>query len=101
MRAARRGAGLTQHELARLLGTGQSAIARWEAGHRSPTVETLQLAARLCGFELATSLVPSRASEVDSLRVRELLKLSVEERVELAGIEGRNLLAFDAEVGRR
>lgn len=78
------------------MGTRQSAIARWEAGHRSPTVEALEHAVRACGFELATDLVPASGSGIDVVRIGELLKLSVEERVRLAGAEGRNLLAFDA-----
>jgi len=56
IREARLRSGLTQQELAERLGTAQSVIARWESGHRSPTVETLVRAVRACGLELNMSL---------------------------------------------
>ena len=42
-RRARHATGLSQREFARLIGTRQSTVARWEAGHRRPSalVETL------------------------------------------------------------
>ena len=45
-------AGLTQAQLARAMGTSQSAIAAWENGARVPTVEALERLARACGKTL-------------------------------------------------
>lgn len=49
---ARETAGLTQTELARRMGTTQSAIAAIESGARTPTVELLDRLARACGGRL-------------------------------------------------
>jgi transcriptional regulator with XRE-family HTH domain len=53
--AARLAAGLTQAELAQMLGTTQSAIARLESGTITPTVDTLCRLADVLGmqFEIA------------------------------------------------
>ncbi len=56
IKEARLRSGLTQQELADRLGTSQSVITRWEAGHRSPTVETLRRAVRACGFDVSMSV---------------------------------------------
>ncbi len=47
---ARIAAGLTQKELAQRMGTTQSAIARLEAGERTPTLDTLQRLAKALGI---------------------------------------------------
>lgn len=52
IRVARRQSGLSQRELARKAGTSQAAIAVYEAGKRSPTLETLVRITRAAGFEL-------------------------------------------------
>lgn len=49
---ARTAAGLTQEELARRLGTTQSAIARLERGTATPRVDTLQQLARVLGIRI-------------------------------------------------
>lgn len=53
---AREAAGLTQTELARRMGTTQSAIAAIESGGRTPTVELLDRLARACGGRLTISI---------------------------------------------
>lgn len=53
---AREAAGLTQAELARRMGTTQSAIAAIESGARTPTVELLDRLARACGARLTISI---------------------------------------------
>jgi transcriptional regulator with XRE-family HTH domain len=58
IREARLRAGLTQHALARRLGTSQSVVARWETGRRAPTMETVVRAVRSSGLDLIVSLVP-------------------------------------------
>lgn len=53
---AREVAGLTQAELARKMGTTQSAIAAIESGARTPTVDLLDRLARACGKRLTISI---------------------------------------------
>jgi len=60
---ARRRAGLTQSQLAARVGTTQSAIARVEGGHTSPTLEYLTKLVRACGFDLQVRMVPYDAHE--------------------------------------
>jgi len=61
---ARARAGLTQAEVAKVVGTTQSAIARLESGARthSPSVATLQRYARALGYRLEIKLVKSRGN---------------------------------------
>ena len=54
---ARSEAKLTQAELARLLGTTQSAIARLEGGRVSPSINTLRRYAEAAGTKLFVGLV--------------------------------------------
>ncbi len=49
---ARQAAGLTQSEVARRMGTTQSAVAAIESGSRTPTVDLLERLARACGGRL-------------------------------------------------
>lgn len=58
IREGRRRAGLTQTELARRVGTTQSAIARLERGKGSPTLERISELLAACGFELQVHIVP-------------------------------------------
>ncbi len=58
---ARRGAGLTQAELARAAETSQSALARYESGVTEPSVATLERVLRACGEQLQLSTVPINA----------------------------------------
>ena len=53
---ARETAGLTQTELAKRMGTTQSAIAAIESGARTPTVDLLDRLARACGGRLTISI---------------------------------------------
>jgi ribosome-binding protein aMBF1 (putative translation factor) len=53
---AREVAGPTQAELARKMGTTQSAVAAIESGARTPTVELLERLARACGQRLTISI---------------------------------------------
>ena len=79
---ARRRAGLTQRQLAELLGLRQATIARWERGDRGVSVDDVELVAHACGLQLdAHLLVEDRSSwpqvsmqlELDPLqRVRRL-----------------------------
>lgn len=52
VRRVRRAADLSQRELAALLGVAQSTVARWETGHISPHVTTLQAMLDLADLRL-------------------------------------------------
>ena len=54
----RRELGLSQHELAALTGTTQSAIARLESGQRPPRIDTLLRIASALDTELHVELRP-------------------------------------------
>ena len=56
---ARTAARLTQAELARRLGTTQSAVARLEGGGVSPSIATLRRYAEATGTRLTVGLVPA------------------------------------------
>ncbi len=63
IRQARQRAGLTQAELAANAGTTQSAVARWESGGSTPSLETLQRIVESCGLELRYGLATSGGTE--------------------------------------
>ena len=94
---ARLKAGLTQRQLAERAGISQPAIAKIESGRSSPRVDTLTRLLKPCGFRL--TIEPQRGVGVDRTAMRELLRLTPEERLELAAIEGRNLEQFETELG--
>jgi transcriptional regulator with XRE-family HTH domain len=54
----RKALGLSQHELAELTGTTQSAVARLEAGARPPKIDTLLRMANALDCELEVRLRP-------------------------------------------
>jgi DNA-binding transcriptional regulator YiaG len=56
---ARTRAGLSQAQVARRMGTTQSAVARLESGLRSPTTRTLDLYAKATKSRLKVVLVPA------------------------------------------
>ena len=87
---ARKHAKLTQRDLARRLGTSQSAVAKLEQGVSNPTVGTLVRSLAAAGFELRIELVPLSASDpvverykqdVDHTLLRENLGKPVDERL--------------------
>lgn len=57
--AAREAAGLSQRELARRMGTSQSAIDRLESGGVGATLTTLQRVATALGLEVSVELRPT------------------------------------------
>ena len=92
LRNARRAAGLSQRELARRADVAQPADARIEAGGVVPRVDTLEHLLRACGHTLK---VTKRAGAgVDRSVIRELLKLTPRQRLDLAVSEARNLDAL-------
>ncbi len=56
---ARTNAKLSQAEVARRIGTTQSAIARLEAGNVAPTIQTLRRYAEATGTKLHIGLMPA------------------------------------------
>lgn len=79
IREARLRSGLTQQELAERLGTTQSVVARWEAGHRSPTVEAMVRAVRACGLDVSMSL--GAYDTEHELLIRQNLRMGPAERL--------------------
>jgi len=75
IRDCRRGAGLSQAQLAAELGTTQSVISRWERGHDVPRPDTLAAILRACGYEADVVLRP-RDTGVDRAQIREMLRRS-------------------------
>lgn len=75
VRDARRAAGLSQSDLARLLGTTQPAVARLEAKGANPRIETLARALRACGRELSMEARPLTSS-IDETLVAQRLRLT-------------------------
>lgn len=80
IREARSRAGITQAELARRLGTTQSAVARLEAAGASPRLATLERAVEACGGRVELSLAPAPSS-VDETLVARMLRMSPGERL--------------------
>ena len=80
IREARRLGGLTQAELARRLGTTQSAVSNWERGRDTPRVDTLARVLEACGFE--ADMTFRRLDDVDRAQIRENLEMTPAERLE-------------------
>lgn len=80
IREARLRAGMSQRELARRLGKPQSSVARWEAGDRHPSLESLEDVIRGCGLELSFRLHAEDTS--NDQFIWELLDVDVEARFE-------------------
>lgn len=58
MKLARRDAGLSQRELARRAGTSQATLSAYEAGRKSPSLDTLARIVRAAGSDLRIQVVP-------------------------------------------
>lgn len=83
----RRAARLTQAELARRAGTGQSAISAYESGGREPTLATLLRLADAAGVELDVGLRP-RGTRSDPGALRRRLREQRERVHEIAAAHG-------------
>ncbi len=80
IRDARRLGGLTQADLARRLGTTQSAVSNWERGRDTPRVDTLARILEACGFE--ADMTFRRLDDVDRTQIRENLAMTPAERLQ-------------------
>ena len=78
IRGWRESAGLSQAQLAKRLGTTQSAVSRWENGRDEPRLSTVAAILREC--ELAGELTV--APGIDRAQIRQQLALSPRQRVE-------------------
>lgn len=58
IKLARRDAGLSQRELARRAGTSQATLSAYEAGRKSPSLDTLARVVRAAGQDLRIQVVP-------------------------------------------
>ncbi len=92
LRRARRRTGLTQRGLAELAGVKQPLIARIESGTGEPRVGTMERLLKACGFDL--ELTPRLGIGIDRSVMRELLKLTPRERLDLAVQEADVLEIF-------
>ena len=90
LRYARRHVDMTQRQLAARSGVPQPMIARIESGRSVPRVDTLSRLLDACGF--TQDLRPATA--VDRTAIRELLRLTPRERINLAAVEANNLEAL-------
>jgi transcriptional regulator with XRE-family HTH domain len=96
LRHARRRAGLTQVELARLAGVPQSTVGRIETNRINPTLGTMRLLLNAAGQDL--ELVPLAGRAEDRSLIRDRLGMSPGDRARLAVQEAR----FEASLrGRR
>lgn len=89
LKKARSQARLSQRALARRAGMAQPAIARIESGRVEPGVETLAQLLAACGVALTTA--PRTGEGIDRTVMRQLLKLTPRERLDLAVTEATNL----------
>jgi transcriptional regulator with XRE-family HTH domain len=90
IRRSRERAGLTQAELARRLGTTQSAVARLERPGSNPRVDTLERALLATGRSLSIGSTRPKSS-IDEGQIIERLKLSPAERLATFQMSSRNM----------
>jgi transcriptional regulator with XRE-family HTH domain len=88
---ARSAEGLTQTELARRIGTTQSAVARLESGRSNPRVATVEKALRACGHTLEPRAKAFRDS-VDETLIAAQLKATPAERLAIHQASRRNMI---------
>lgn len=72
IRRVRLRAGLSLRELGRRAGTSHSTLAAYEAGRKTPTVDTLVRVVRAAGYEFDVRLTPAVGGPDRAARGREL-----------------------------
>ena len=92
LKYARARAGLSQRELAEKAGLPQSTVGRIESGAVDPRFETLMTLLRACGYDLEVE--PRLGVGVDRTQLRELLRLTPEQRLKYAATAARGVNAF-------
>jgi predicted transcriptional regulator len=81
VRDSRRAAGITQAELARRMGTTQSAVARLEAEGANPRLSTLGLAVRACGRHLEIDVSDYPTGNIDETLTARRVRMTPAERL--------------------
>ena len=79
VRSARHSAGLSQTQLARRIGTTQSAVSRWEGGRDEPRLTKLAEILSACGHRLFLHVEPD---DVDRAQIRQQLAMTPQQRLE-------------------
>lgn len=79
IRSARIAAGLSQVELAKRIGTTQSAVSRWESGKDDPRLTTLASILGACGKRLVLNV---ESDDVDRAQIRQQLAMTPQQRLE-------------------
>lgn len=73
--------GLTQKQLARIMGKTESAVSRWESGENSPKIEDLNLLAKTLGVDVDTLVfggeIESSGNQIIDKTVNTMKELSV------------------------
>lgn len=82
IREARKLAGLSQVELARLSGKDRAQLARWERDVVQPSLETLREILRACGYDLETNLVSYEPDKLQDNQLDKLLMRTPQERIQ-------------------
>jgi transcriptional regulator with XRE-family HTH domain len=82
IREARKRAGLSQVELARLSGKDRAQLARWERDVVQPSLETLRDILRACGYDLETNLVAYEPDNEQDIQLDKLLMRTPQERIQ-------------------
>jgi transcriptional regulator with XRE-family HTH domain len=92
LRGARWSRRISQRELARRTGVAQPTIARIEAGSADPRLATLERLLDACGYIIEA--LPRPGEGVDRSQIRELLRLTARQRLDLlrADVEGLDRL---------
>ena len=75
IRRVRTEQGLSLRDLAARAGTSHSALAAYEAGHKVPSVATLDRIVRAAGLELTPALAPAVGGTDPAARGRELIEV--------------------------
>ena len=94
LRDARARAQLTQRQLAQRAHIAQPTISRIEAGVADPRVETLERLLAACGESLVSAVRPGAG--VDRSQMRELLRLSPRQRLDLLRDDAAGLRRLEA-----
>lgn len=81
LREARKAAGMTQEQLADVLGKSQPEVARLERSGANPTWQTLQQALRATGHDVQLKRLEMASVETDLAQLRERMAMSPGDRL--------------------
>lgn len=99
LRDAREAAGLTQAEVARRASTSQPAVARYEAGLVSPSVDTLHRLLQACGRRLQLHATEGDAADLSG-RLGRLVRARRKDIAALARLHGAGRVRVFGSVAR-